>query len=87
MLFSDQSMHQLARVAGMLKEKISNDKNTPPPPPPKKKKKKKNWQLNKIQILIFSTDPTKPGDLKESFDIGAFDDKKFVSSVNYFPVQ
>jgi len=32
--------------------------------------------------LIFSTDPTKPGDLKESFDIGAFDDKKFVS--NFF---
>ena len=28
-----------------------------------------------------STDPTKPGDLKESFDIGAFDDKKFVSNL------
>ena len=29
----------------------------------------------------LSTDPTKPGDLKESFDIGAFDDKKFVSNL------
>ena len=29
----------------------------------------------------LSTDPTKPGDLKESFDVGAFDDKKFVSNL------
>ena len=31
-------------------------------------------------VFCFSTDPTKPGDLKESFDIGAFDNKKFVST-------
>ena len=38
-------------------------------------------RIIKFLILIFSTDPTKPGDLKESFDIGAFDDKKFVSKL------
>lgn len=31
------------------------------------------WEALEREI----TDPTKPGDLKESFDIGAFDDKKF----------
>ena len=35
-------------------------------------------------IFISSTDPSKPGDLKESFDIGAFDNQKFVSDLSLY---
>ena len=33
-----------------------------------------------ISNVLFSTNPERPGDLKESFDVGAVNDENFVSS-------
>ena len=32
-------------------------------------------------LISCSTNPERPGDLKESFDVGAVDDENFVSSL------